>query len=291
MSRRHPQPSPEETETFKPADPWWRKPPPPAARGAARPSQRTAARYPVDAPILGATQPPRVLKRARVSLRNVILIMMTPMILGGLITLLTDARFSVVRAGTEIWGAHRVTADTIYAASQIEGTNIFRLAPNQIADRIRQLPGIADTAVHVRLPNQVVIEVAELTPLVAWHSITSTTWLADNGRIIPISGDPPPLRLTDATGAANDGHGGLRPQILVNLKALQTAGLETNELFYGVQEGLYFRSPEGWTVYLGNEGQIAHKLTALQELRRNGVTQTMRSRIVDLRFDGRAQIR
>jgi len=213
------------------------------------------------------------------------------MILGGLIFLLTDARFSIARAETEIWGAHRVTADAIYAASQVEGANIFRLDPGRVAVRIRRMPGIADTAVHVRLPNQVVIEVAELTPLVAWQSITLTTWLADNGAIVPISGDPPPLRLTDATGAANDGHGRLRPQILANLKALQTAELETNDLYYGVQEGLYFRSLEGWTVYLGNAGQITHKLAALQELRRNSVAQPMRSRIVDLRFDGRAQIR
>lgn len=290
MSRRRPQPPPEEADPFSPAEPWWRKSPA-ESRGPARRPQHPAARYQIDAPALASARLPRAPSHTRLPLRSVALIIMAPMILGGLIFLLIDARFSIARAGTEIWGAHRVTADVIYAASQVDGANIFRLDPGQVAGRIRQMPGIADTTVHVRLPNQVVIEVTELTPLVAWQSITSTTWLADNGVTIPISGDPPLLRLTDITGAANDGRGRLRPQILANLKALQTAGLETNDLYYGGPEGLYFRTPEGWTVYLGNEGQIQQKLAALQELRRSSVAQPMRSRIVDLRFDGRAQIR
>jgi hypothetical protein len=91
--------------------------------------------------------------------------------------------------------------------------------------------------------------------------------------------------------AAQPTDGRLRRQVLADLQALQAAGLAAAELYYGVQEGLYFRADDGWTVYLGNGGDMAAKLTALQEIRRSSLAAAGRRRIIDLRISGRAQIR
>jgi hypothetical protein len=136
-----------------------------------------------------------------------------------------------------------------------------------------------------------VIDVREYEPLVAWHCITTTVWVAETGAVVPMNSDPPPFKLVDPTGAAAEANGKLHPHILANLKALQAAGLENANLFYGAQEGIYFRSPEGWTVYLGNEGQMPAKLAALQELRKSNIARSVRATTVDLRIDGRMQLK
>jgi hypothetical protein len=56
-------------------------------------------------------------------------------------------------------------------------------------------------------------------------------------------------------------------------------------------EGLYFRAPEGYTVYLGEEGSMAQKLALLEETQRQLAGRNARVRVVDLRFDGYALIR
>ena len=209
----------------------------------------------------------------------------------GLIVALTNESFAVTRELTTVRGLQRVAEDDVRRASQLEGTNIFRVQPGQVAKNVKQLPGIAEASVHVWLPAQIVIDVREYEPLVAWHSITTTVWVADTGAVVPMNSDPPPLKLVDVTGAAAEANGKLRPHVLANLKALQAAGLEVTNLFYGAKEGIYFRSPEGWTVYLGNEGQMPAKLVALQELRKNNIARSVRATTVDLRIDGRMQLR
>ena len=43
----------------------------------------------------------------------------------------------------------------------------------------------------------------------------------------------------------------MRPQLLVALSVLHDRRPDLKDLYYGSQEGIYFRAPQGWTVYLG----------------------------------------
>ena len=296
--RDPPPPAPEEEAPFQPSEPWWRKASLPVVEeqhsqehSAGRETGRKATRF--------ETSTPRVVEKSRslpwpkvhVSGRAAAFVGVFAVMVAGLIVALTNENFAVTRELTTIRGLKRVAEDDVRRASQLEGTNIFRVQPDQVAKNVKQLPGVAEASVHVWLPAQIVIDVREYEPLVAWHSITTTVWVADTGAVVPMNSDPPPLKLVDSSGAAAEANGKLRPHVLANLKALQAAGLEVTNLFYGPKEGIYFRSPEGWTVYLGNEGQMPAKLAALQELRKNNIARTVRATTVDLRIDGRMQLR
>jgi cell division septal protein FtsQ len=296
--RDPPLPAPEEEAPFQPSEPWWRKPLPQVQEK--QPSQeRSAGRAPGHKATRFETSTPSVVEKARslpwpkvhVSGRVAAFMGVFVMMVAGLIVALTNENFAVTRELTTVRGLQRVAEDDVRRASQLEGTNIFRVQPGQVAKNVKQLPGVAEARVHVWLPAQIVIDIREYEPLVAWHSITSTVWLADTGAVVPMNSDPPPLKLVDTSGSAAEANGKLRPHVLANLKALQAAGLEVTNLFYGPKEGIYFRSPEGWTVYLGNEGQMPAKLAALQELRKNNIARTVRATTVDLRIDGRMQLR
>jgi cell division septal protein FtsQ len=286
--------APVEPEPFAPAQPWWRK-----SRHEARtqrgPDKPAAWTYGSAAPRVAEREEaptPDGSGRRRVAIGGtaVAVVFVVLALLGGVGFLVTTDWLAVARSSTEIRGAQRLPADAIYAASQLDGVNIFRVHPGRAAARLKQTPGIAAAAVYPRLPYLVTIVIQEETPFVIWQGITTTTWLAENGATVPAIGAPPPLKLTDPAGIAAEGPGKLRPQVLAGLKALRAAGLAETELYYGAQEGLYFRSADGWTVYLGNDGQMETKLAALQTIKASKAAQNARARIVDLRARGRAQV-
>lgn len=289
--------APTEPAPFTPAEPWWRQ----SRRGAGRKrgQDEPASRLQNAAPRGAAREAAPAmdgLDRRRVAVGGaaVAAAFIVLALLGGVGFLVTTDWLAVARTSTEIRGAQRLPAEAIYAASQLEGVNIFRVHPGRVAERIKQTPGVAAAAVYPRLPYLVTIVIREETPFVIWQGITTTTWLAESGAPMPALGAPPPLKLTDPTGAAagesGDGSNRLRAQVWAGLKALHAAGLAETELYYGAQEGLYFRSADGWTVYLGNDGQMETKLAALQTIKTSKAAQNARARIVDLRTRGRAQV-
>ena len=47
--------------------------------------------------------------------------------------------------------------------------------------------------------------------------------------------------------------------MLDNLTTLREASPDINELYYGNSQGLYYRTPEGWDVWLGESGAMREK--------------------------------
>jgi cell division protein FtsQ len=195
-------------------------------------------------------------------------------------------QLTVAPGSTQIGGSQRISSQEIFAASQVEGHSIILIRPAEVARRVAAVPGVASVDVHVRLPNQVLIDVREHLPLVAWQGITTTVWLSADGSEVPQAGTPPALHLTDLTGAPV---GESRPSweaILPQLSDFQRMLGDQTELSYGKFEGLYFRTPEGWTVWLGNDGIVA-KLALLEAARREITARGERPSVIDLRYSTR----
>jgi hypothetical protein len=209
----------------------------------------------------------------------------------GFAQLWTSGHFAVSAAGIAVRGCQRVPAEAIYAASALDQQNIFLVRPAEVAARVSQVAGVATTTVHVRLPDQVIIDVQEYAPLVAWQVMTGTVWLASDGTPVPMVGVPPPLTLVDESGAAQDQDGGLRRQVLADLEVLYTARPDQSGIYYGALEGLYFRAPAGWTVYLGDGGPITAKLALLEAIEKDIVARNAQVDVIDLRFEGHALLK
>jgi cell division septal protein FtsQ len=153
---------------------------------------------------------------------------------------------------------------------------------------VAQVAGVRAARTHVRLPNWVVIDVEEQVPLVAWQVGNDTFWIGKDGRVMPAGGPPPPIHLTDSAGEAaqpksKPGAPELRPAVLASLLLIQAERPELNDLYYGAEEGLYFRAEQGWTVYLGSEGDPLVKLERLQALQQQIAADSNKPRVVDLR--------
>ncbi|OIO96625.1 MAG: hypothetical protein AUK03_03615 [Anaerolineae bacterium CG2_30_64_16] len=280
----------------EPTQPAWRQPPP-KRRTQVRRTQAVVQRVDglPDRAAGGASQWLKLLlaapKDPRATGRRLAIGLAAIALVIGFVQLTQGNLFTVSAAGTQIRGCQRVSTEAVYAASALDQQNLFSIQPAAAVARIEALPGVAATSIHVRLPDQVIIDVREYAPLVALQVVTTTVWLADDGTQIPMVGDPPPLSLIDVNGAAVAPEGYLQPQVLANLKALHTARSDLTAVYHGTLEGLYFRAAGGWTVYLGDGAQMDSRLALLAATERDIIAHGRRVDVIDMRFDGHALLR
>lgn len=205
----------------------------------------------------------------------------------GMVQLLHRPELAVQRNSAQIGGAERIPPLRIYESAGVEGRNIFLVRSADVEARVVALPGIAGATVHLRLPNQVIIDVIEHAPLVAWQGITTTVWLAEDGAEVPQAGDRPPLTLVDESEASLEASQRLWPITLKSLTELHAVRPDIRELFYGRIEGLYYRTPEGTAIWLGDSGSIASKISLVTEAQREIAGREKRPEVIDVRLSGR----
>jgi len=278
------------TKPEEPAGLRWQQPPP-KPRKQMRRVQAT-----VNQPATPGVQPRPAPVRQRPRLRlggswktYVRITFVLLIVLGGIVgfwEVLRLPQLTVSSGSTLIGGSQRISTQEVFAASQVEGRSIVLIRPADVAQRVAVVPGIASADVHVRLPNQVLIDVREQLPLVAWQGITTTVWLSAGGSEVPQAGAPPSLHLTDLSGIPVSESRPTWDAILTQLAEFQRLLPDQAELSYGKFEGLYFRTPEGWTVWLGNES-IAAKLALLEAARREITARGERPSVIDLRYSTR----
>ncbi len=208
----------------------------------------------------------------------------------GVVALLRLPEFRVSATSTLVGGNRRLAAQAVYEAAGVEGRNILLLRRAEVAAAVRQLPGVSDARVHLRLPNQVVIDVWEYAPLVAWRTITTTVWVAGDGTLVPQAGEAPPLTLNDRSGSFPAAENPLTGLLLRDLQAFSEALPEVKELDYTREQGLVFRTAEGWEVWLGEGGSMREKLRLLAAAREEIGRLGGQVRVIDLRHSGRQAI-
>jgi len=263
------------------SEPGWRTPLPVTREAARKNEIAVGAVHP--GRTLGTRAPRRLLPAVRLSWRYMALALVFAVAVAGFVVLLTDPLFVVTDANTEVRGVRRLTREQVVLVADIVDDNVFKIQPGPVTARILKLDGVAAAKVHVWLPAQVVIDVVEYRPLVKWQLPEGTKWIAEDGATIPASGEVPPLILIDQDGGARDEGGSLRGKVLENLIALHSARPGVTDVYYGALEGLYFRAPQGWTVYLGEEGEMLRKMSVLDGVERTLAEKDLHPSLIDLR--------
>lgn len=216
-------------------------------------------------------------------LRIAALLLTAIAVTAGLIYLLRLPELTVGPSSTAIGGNERITKEAIYAGSGIDGRNILLLRSAVIVDQVKLIPGIEKAAVHLRLPNQVIIDIREHSPLVAWQGITETVWLAADGAAVPQTGAKPPLSFADLSNGKVTRDAALHTLLLDNLNQVHAARPALTEFFYADEPGLYYRAPEGWDVWLGESGPMSDKLALADATGQDIARQGGRAKVVDVR--------
>lgn len=286
------------------SQPSWRKPP---AKKRPKMHTKQAVITSLPKPLRLPAWRPWAVRLPRIPWRLLALVPVAALVIFAAIEVATNDTFYVYSA--EIRGNQRVATDEIYVTAGIDRKNILWVNPADVSRKVQAVPGIAGAQVHVWPPNRVTIDVQEETPLLVWRIKDQSRWIATDGRPMPANGTAPGLTLIDADGAAAGSSGQrsgraagsaptaavgdlanarLRPTLVEALKVLHERRPDLAEIYYGRQEGLYFvADPGGWTVYVGESGNIGARLDLLAAAQPTLAGEKAKPKVVDLRLDNK----
>ncbi len=190
-------------------------------------------------------------------------------------------------------------ADDLYAQGEVDGMNVFWLRPDQLRLRLLKNAWIEDARVKVGLPAAVTVEVHEMKPAAIWVTNDQNYWVARNGAVLPVVGDPDPSlpqivdSLLEARDITVDDRLAMDPQILEGAITLLDALPELEgKVRYNRSVGLNFPLPKPpvW-VYWGDGFHVEEKLTNLAATRTMIRASERPVQIVDIRLIDRPYVR
>ncbi len=211
-----------------------------------------------------------------------------------LYTLWTSAMFTV--NGLQIRGNQRLGAAEIEAAVRLTGQPIFLAVPARIETLLRATYlDLESVSVHVGFPNQVVIEVTERTPVIAWYQGEALAWIDRNGVAFPPRGSADGLLVVTATGSPPPVAVGmdtppyerpyLAPEIVQAMLTLVPYLPANTPMIYDPRYGLGWQDAHGWLVYFGqNTEDIPMKLLAYQAIVETFSAQGIRPSVVSMEY-------
>jgi cell division protein FtsQ len=216
--------------------------------------------------------------------------LLSSLLLGGLIAVIYiafNSDFFYIYEAT-VNGVGMLAPQEVYAASGIDSMSIFWIDPQQVAERLAQLPGVRQARVTLSLPNRVVISVEERRPLALWQSGEQLLWLSAEGVLLPARGElSGALLIVDADRQTYQPGDRVAPGLPTAALGLREQMPELSVVQFSRSWGISFRTPEGWRVYLGDGEDMEAKLAILRALRREILAGGAQVQTIDLRFPER----
>jgi cell division protein FtsQ len=193
-----------------------------------------------------------------------------------LFTLWNSSTFAVSSA--ELVGAQRLDVAEINASLGLHGQPIFTAVPAQLTAELRaDFPDVSAASIHIGLPNRLVVDVTERTPLLAWTQNGAVTWIDANGIAFPPRGAVQGLIPVSATGTppqlTNDPSVPLYerpylPSAMVQAMTVLYPYLPKDvTMTYDPQYGMGWNDTRGWSVYFGQStADIPMKIKVYQAI-------------------------
>ena len=211
-----------------------------------------------------------------------------------LYTMWTASTFTVSAA--EVQGNQRLATEEVYSQLGVAGQSIFKAVPIQMANNLRTaFPDLASVTVHVSLPNHVIVEVVERTPILAWYKDGVSTWIDGNGVAFTPRGDvkgliqvvstgiPPKLPL-DATKTPYD-QIFLDPEMVKAIVALSPSVPVGVSMTYDQKYGMGWQDSRGWSVYFGQNIQdIPMKLVVYNSIVDSFIRQGIQPTLISVEY-------
>ena len=202
----------------------------------------------------------------------------------------------------QVAGLQRVAYSDVEAVLKLDGSQVVSIDPQEVTQELSvAFPELTGIKVHVGFPAKLSISVTELQPIMAWKVGDTVYWLDKDGTILPPRGqvdnlqivaspEMPPLAIaanvqptqSDTTAQTSDTpttYWGLQvdDQFMNAIITLPKVIPQQSELVYNSQNGLGWKDPGGWDVFIGRDlTNIDQKLAIYQSiidgLQKQGIT-------------------
>jgi cell division protein FtsQ len=190
----------------------------------------------------------------------------------GLFFALTTPDFQV--ESVMVNGLQRLSENEVNQALDVYGEPVFAVNPAQLTEAIREgFPELTVTSLRVGLPAEIIIEVTERQPVLAWHENGRELWIDEEGVAFPPRGEagslvhiqgtrPSPPAIDDQVSDQF-----LTPIFIEGILKMRESAPEGVPLVYDSEHGLGWLDINGWQVYFGMEVEkIDMKLVVYQAL-------------------------
>ncbi len=183
---------------------------------------------------------------------------------------------------------HRVPANEIIAASQIETLHVLWLNGNRAAAAlVARMPDLQSASIACAFPAVCTIQVSERQPMFEWKQGQTRTWVDVEGMSFGARGQVAGLTVVEAPPALPALLPGHRasPELVTTLLALTTVLPEIKQYRFTPEHGLEFSDPKGnWPVYLGVGPDMAERVSMWKALAANLAERKIRPKYVDVRY-------
>ncbi|HOE35685.1 MAG: FtsQ-type POTRA domain-containing protein [Chloroflexi bacterium] len=230
-------------------------------------------------------------------------------ILAGIGIYLVSSSPTFLISSINLNGAVRVSAQEILDTIDLEGTQVIKITPDQIKEKIvSAFPDIASAEVSVSFPAEVNVSVQERIPAITWvENDTPLYWVDEKGYTFPVrgeasipltvhaSGEPPrPLGYASAQESAlpeeadqapAEPKPSVDPQFVEMVLKLRPILPQGTALLYSPEHGLGWTDPKGWQVYLGTDPKdIDMKLAEYQVIVAHLLERNLQPVLINLEY-------
>lgn len=182
--------------------------------------------------------------------------------------ILTSPLFQV--HSIEVNGAWRLSVDEIANTLNLYDKPVFVLDPALLEKNLQKAYAeLTDISIQIGLPSQVLINVNERVPMIAWVYDSDSLWIDGNGFVFEPRGDvdklvvvlansPPPmsspLPIEDNSLEANSSNYGVVDNEFISaIFTLKSQAPEATDIIYDGNRGFGWKDPRGWDVFFGLE--------------------------------------
>jgi cell division protein FtsQ len=211
-----------------------------------------------------------------------------------LVLLWTASTFTV--SEMEVSGNERLGVTEISSMAGILGEPIFKAVPAQIAINLRSAyPDLSKVNVRAILPNRILVDVVERTPVIAWYQSGAITWIDAEGMAFKPHGEVTGLVQVSANGSpTNVAYDAtlpfyeqqfINPDMVQAIIALVPSVPEGMLLIYDPKYGIGWQDPRGWDVLFGQNTQdLPMKLTIYQALVDRFINQGIQPTLISMEY-------
>lgn len=204
-----------------------------------------------------------------------------------------DERWYVYREDVHFNGLTYLDAEQLWAASDVDGWQIFWIDSDVVGARLLQDPYVADARVHIApLVTKITVDVTEVRPVALWMTDDGVRWLRDDGVALTPRGETPPglLQIYDPTAEATLAGAAtgtaIEPTVLRSAQALANRLPGVTPLRYNALVGLNFRLPDtDYWVYWGAGDEVEGKLANLAAAKSLLDSGKAEGTVIDVRFE------
>jgi hypothetical protein len=170
----------------------------------------------------------------------------------------------------EVLGIEYMSPSRVRTIAGASGQTIFKVDPSEITRRLESLPEIKTAQVRVHWPNNVVIEIEERQPVLAWNDAGQTWLLSADGLAFFHQGAIPGLVYIHSLTSVLDIGNPLDPVIerekIAAAYDLSLLVEDPSRLLFDARYGFGFRDDRGWMAYFGFSGDMSVKIMIYKEI-------------------------